>query len=275
MANENTTPTTTTTASKLAKVPLPTLFEGASLKLNDTHSPSDHAFYTQIKADKDAGTKGQYGPPVDAVCVDHCVVSNDKGNDSLRCLFVVVRGTDFTGKIDLTGRNIVADLGLGEGSEPYTLATLRLMNFNFDDVDAAVEALAKNPNDPKAQKAAEAAEAAFLARYNDSSKSGAGTKIMHVKVEQETYKGKVSCRVPLSGITQPAAKLSDDEVKKKMGSGLLARLAASKAGAPKKDFSGGGAGQGNGTGGKQTRNPSSPPPVIDKGTIAPDTEMIF
>lgn len=251
-------------------ITLPTLAEGASLKLTEAHNPRDNAFITQIKGDK---TKTV--PPVDAVLVDHAVVTNDKGNDSLRCLFVVLKGKDLSGN-DVTGKNIVTDMALSPDAKPYTWANMRFMGFRFDDVDAAFDAFTKNPSDPKLAEQAVAAETAFLARMNDSTVSGVGAKLLNVKVQEETFTPNnggtpiTSRVVPLSGITQPAAKVATDDLMKRLGgSGLLASLAASKAGPPKKDFGDGAKGGGS------PRNPTSPPPAVQGGPVRPDSDLPF
>lgn len=261
----------TTAANTAQKIALPPLAEGASLKLNDSHNPNDVGFATRVKGDK---TKQK--PPLDAVCVDHAVITDKNDVAKLRCLFVVVKGESYDGK-DLTGRNGCTDLSFGGDAVDYTLANLRLMGFDFGDVDAAATALAKNPGDAKLQAAATAAEDAFNARLNDPSKSGGvGVKLLNLVFEEDEFpkgSGTLMRRLALGGITQPMAKLSTDETKKKLG-GLFAKMAASKDGPPKKDFNGGGAGQGNGSAGR-TRNPSSPPPVIDKGTQKVDEDLPF
>ena len=246
-------------------ITLPTLAEGASLKLTDAHNPRDNSFITQIKGDK---TKT--APPVDAVLVDHAVVSNDKGNDSLRLLFVVLKGKDLSG-VDVTGKNIVTDMALSPSAKDYTYVNMRLMGFNFDDVDAFADAVAKNPTDPTLPARGAAIEKAFRIRMNDSSVSGVGQKLLNVKVQEETFTPNnggtpiTSRVVPLGGITQPAARVATEELEKRLGPGLLASLIASKAGPPKKNFDNS----------STPRNGTSPPPAVQQGSIAPDTEMPF
>lgn len=250
-------------------ITLPTLAEGASLKLTEAHNPDDNCFITQVKGDKT-----RTAPPVDAVLVDHAVVTNSKGNDSLRCLFVVLKGKDLSGA-DVTGKNIVTDMALSPDAKPYTWANMRFMGFRFDDVDAAFEAFTKNPSDPKLAEQAVAAETAFLSRMNDSTTSGVGAKLLNVKVQEETFTPNnggtpiVSRRVPLGGITQPAAKVATDDLMKRLGgSGLLAGLAASKAGPPKKDY-------GDSAKGGAARNATSPPPAVQGGPVRPDSDLPF
>lgn len=252
-------------------ITMPTLAEGASLRLNETHNPRDNCFITQVKGDK---TKT--APPVDAVLVDHAVVTNDKGNDSLRCLFVVLKGKDLSGN-DVTGKNIVTDMGLTPAAKDYTYANMRFMGFNFDDVDAFADAVAKNPSDPTLAERGLAVEKAFLSRMNDASTSGVGQKLLNVKVQEETFTPNnggtpiVSRVVPLGGITQPAAKVATEDLMKRLGgSGFLASLVASKAGPPKKDF---GDGAAKGAGG--ARNPTSPPPAVQGGPVRPDSDLPF
>lgn len=245
------------------QITLPTLAEGASLKLTDLHKPDDNVFITQYKGDK-----ARTGSPVDAVLVDHMLVDNEKGNSSLRCLFVVLQGKDVDGA-DVTGKNVVCDMALGEASEPYTYANMRLMGMDFADVDAAVEALRQKPNDAAVQKAAVTAQEAFVARMNDASKSGAGKKVLHVKTESKVFNNKTYVQVPLGGVTQPAARLDNKAATTKLGVGLLAKLAASKAGPPKKDF-------GDDKGGaSQPRNPTSAPPSAVGGPVGVDDPIPF
>lgn len=237
--------------SNQTPITLPTLQEGASLKLTDSHNPMDVGFATQVKGDK---TKTK--PPVDAVCVDHAVVENSKGNAALRCLFIVLKGTDIDGK-DLAGRDCVADLSFSGDGADYTAANLRLMGFDFVDVDAAARS--------GDAKQIEAAEAAFLARLNDPAKSG-GTmvKLINLKFEQDEFKGTVYRRLALGGISQPMAKLDAAATKTKLG-GLFKTLAASKDGPPKRDNDSK----------SGPRNPTSPPPPVQSGGIKPDSDIPF
>ena len=67
-----------------------------------------------------------------------------------------------------------------------------------------------------------------------------------------------------------AAKVATDDLMKRLGgSGLLASLAASKAGPPKKDFGDGAKGGGS------PRNPTSPPPAVQGGPVRPDSDLPF
>lgn len=240
--------------SNQTPIALPTLAEGASLKLTDAHNPMDVGFATQVKGDK---TKTK--PPVDAVLVDHAVVENSKGNAALRCLFIVLKGQDFEGK-DLAGRDCTADLSFsGEGAD-YTAANLRLMGFDFADVDAA----AKTGDQSKM----DAAEAAFLARLNDPAKSGGcGVKLINLKFEQDEFpkgSGTIYRRLTLGGISQPMAKLDAAATKTKL-SGLFKTLVASKDGPPKRE----------GDKASGPRNPTSPPPAVQGGGIKPDSDIPF
>ena len=233
----------------MTEIKLPTLAEGASTKLTETHNPMDVGFATQVKTDK-TRTK----PPVDAVLVDHAVVDNSKGNSSLRCLFIVLKGQDIDGK-DLTGRDCTADLSLSGDGTDYTAANLRLMGFDFQDVDAAAQT-----TDASVQAAA---ESAFLGRLNDPSKSGGvGKKIINLKFEQDEFKGTVYRRLALGGISQPMTRLDAAATKAKLG-GIFKKLAASKDGPPKREF------DGKSGGGAQPRNPTSPPPAAG-GSIKAD-----
>lgn len=242
-------------------ITMPALAEGATLKLDDSHNPDDVGFATQIK-----GVKTSTKSPVDAVCVDHAMVVNKKDNAALRCLFVVLKGQDVEGK-DLVGRNCVADLSFsGEGAD-YTAANLRLMGFDFSDIDAA-----EKSGD---QKQKDAAEAAFLSRLNDPTKSGGvNKKILNLKFEQDEFpkgSGTIYRRLALGGITQPMAKLDTAATKAKLG-GLFKTLVASKDGPPKKDF-----GDNGGGANRQPRNPTSPPPARDglAPNPATDGDMTF
>ena len=246
-------------------ITLPTLAEGASLKLTETHNPGDVGFATSVKGDK---TKTK--PPVDAVVVDHGMISDKNDAPKLRVLAIVLKGTGVDGK-DLTGRDCVFDMGFDGDQADYTLASLRLMGFNFADVDAANELLKRNPNDPKAQAAAVAAEEAFMARLNDPSQSGGcGTKVINLKFEESEFpvgSGTMYRRLALGGITQPMSKLDTAAAKTKLG-GIFSKLAASKDGPPKRDNKGSAAAA-------APRNGTSPPPAVQQGSIAPDSEMPF
>lgn len=216
----------------------PQLADGATLKLTDPRPTADAAFVTKK------------GRPVDAVCVDHAVVETGKGTAAVRLLFVVVAGQDENDK-DVKGQNIVTDKYLSAGAQPYTFADLRLMGWNVVDgkeLDAAVD-LADG----------------------DVKKSGLGGKVMRVDLKNESFNNQPTIRV--AGISQPPQRLSAADIKAKLGASLIEGIKKSKDGRPQRDDNGGGAGQSSG--GKGARNPSSPPPVIDKGTIKPDDEMIF
>jgi hypothetical protein len=229
----------------MTEIKLPTLAEGASTKLTEMHNPMDVGFATQVKNDK-TRTK----PPIDAVLVDHGMVDNSKGNPSLRCLFIVLKGVDIDGK-DLTGRDCVADLSFSGDGADYTAANLRLMGFDFQDVDAAAQTSDANVK--------AAAEAAFLSRLNDPTKSGGvGKKVINLKFEQDEFKGTLYRRLALGGISQPMARLDAAATKVKLG-GIFGKLAASKDGPPKRDNNGAAA----------PRNPTSPPPAAG-GSIKAD-----
>lgn len=245
-------------------ITLPTLAEGASLKLSETHNPNDVGFATVVKGDKSKNK-----PPVDAVVVDHGMISDKNDAPKLRVLAIVVKGTGVDGK-DLVGRDCVFDMGFDANQADYTLASLRLMGFNFRDVDAANEMLKRNPSDPKAQAACAAAEEAFMARLNDPMQSeGCGTKVINLKFEESEFpvgSGNIYRRLALGGITQPMSKLDTTATKAKLG-GIFSKLAASKDGPPKRENNGGAA--------PAPRNGSSPPPAVQGGSITPDSDMPF
>lgn len=236
-------------------ITLPARADGAELvlKLNDTHNPMDVGFATQIK-----GVKTSTKPPVDAVLVDHGMVENSKGNAALRCLFIVLKGVDTDGK-DLAGRDAAVDLSFSGDGADYTAANLRLMGFDFSDVDAA----AKTGD----QKQKDAAEAAFLARLNDPSKSGGCMKkIVNLKFEQDEFpkgSGTIYRRLTLGGISQPMAKLDAAATQTKLG-GLFKTLVASKDGPPKRD----------GDKAAGPRNPTSAPPAVQSGGASGADEPI-
>ncbi len=241
--------------SNQTPITLPARADGAELvlKLNDTHNPMDVGFATQVKGDK---TKTK--PAVDAVLVDHGVVENSKGNAALRCLFIVLKGVDVEGK-DLAGRDAAVDLSFSGDGADYTAANLRLMGFDFSDIDAAAKSGDK--------KVIDAAEAAFLARLNDPAKSGGCMKkIVNLKFEQDTFKDVVYRRLALGGISQPMAKLDTAATASKLG-GIFKTLVASKDGPPKRDNDGKGSGP---------RNPTSAPPAVQSGGAAKvDEELPF
>jgi hypothetical protein len=243
--------------SNQTPITLPARADGAELvlKLNDTHNPMDVGFATQVKGDK---TKTK--PAVDAVLVDHGVVENSKGNAALRCLFIVLKGVDVEGK-DLTGRDAAVDLSFSGDGADYTAANLRLMGFDFSDIDAAAKSGDK--------KVIDAAEAAFLARLNDPAKSGGCMKkIVNLKFEQDEFpkgSGTIYRRLTLGGISQPMAKLDTAATASKLG-GIFKTLVASKDGPPKRDNDGKGSGP---------RNPTSAPPPVQNGGVAPDSDIPF
>ncbi|TXH56250.1 MAG: hypothetical protein E6Q97_06855 [Desulfurellales bacterium] len=237
----------------MTRIALPALVEGASMTLNDSHNPDDVGFATQIK-----GNKEKTKPPVDAVCVDHTMIVNKKNIPALRCLFVIVKGEDINGN-SLVGKNAVADLNFAGDAADYTYHNLRMLGFDFTDVDAAVNGSAE-------QQAK--AEIAFQERLNDSSKSGVGSKLVTLKFEEDNFKGTVYRRLALGGIGVPMAKLDTAQTKTMLGTGMFAKLAASKV-APKRDT-----GVNGSAGTPSNRNPTSPPPARTGGAAVADTDEI-
>lgn len=231
--------TAANTASAITTPTLPPLAEGATLKLTDPRPAADAAFVTKK------------GRPVDAVCVDHAVVETGKGTPAVRLLFVVVAGVDENDK-DVKGQNIITDKYLSGNAAPYTMSDLRLMGWNVIDgkEDEALMNLADG----------------------DTKKSGLGGKTMRVGTKHDAFNGQDVIRV--ADISQPPQRLAAADIKSKL-SGLVDAVKKSKDGRPQKDDNGGGAGQGNGTAGRQVRNPSSLPPVVDKGVQKPDDDLPF
>lgn len=240
------------------KIPLPeNLPDTTLLRLQDGLDPNKNTFITQVKGDK---TKT--AAPVEALLVDHALVESDRGGTAFRCLFVVTKGKDLAGN-DVAGHNVVADLAMTPDSRDFTAATMRLMGLDCAALDAATDALAKKPDDAGLRAAAEKATMAFLALLGDSSKSGAQTKRLQIKVAEEEFNGAVQKRVPLGGILQFASTMTAEAAKLKLGD-VMGLMAASKAGPPRRDF-GGGSGGGAAGGQRQPRPPRSAPPTVDKG----------
>lgn len=213
----------------MTEIKLPTLAEGASLRLTDPRMQNDATFTTKK------------GRPVDCVCVDHSIVETTKGTPAVRMLFVVLAGGVNEGDQDVTGQNIVTDKYLSPGAEPYTYADLRLMGWNVEE-GKELDGLAAIAD-------------------GDTKKSGLGTKVVRIDVGFDDKARFTPVPIRVKGISQPAVKLTGDEVRKKL-LGSVAAIQASKAGRPKFDNSGTGAAT-------QPRNPTSPPPAAG-GSIKAD-----
>lgn len=211
-----------------ASITLPTLAEGATLKLVDPRP----------QADASAPTKK--GRPVDAVCVDHAIVETGKGTAAVRLLWVILSGQDEQDR-DMTGQNIVTDKYLSPNAAPYTLADLRLMGWAVQD--------------------GKEEEALGLVADGDIKKSGLGSKVLRVDLKSDNFNGQPVVRV--AGISQPPQKLDAASAKSKLGAGLLDAIKKSKEGRPA--FEGGAKGTG---GTSQPRNPTSPPPAVQAGTAS-------
>lgn len=214
----------------MTEIKLPTLAEGASLRLTDPRMQNDATFTTKK------------GRPVDCVCVDHSIVETTKGTPAVRLLFVVLAGGVNEGDQDVTGQNIVTDKYLSPGAEPYTYADLRLMGWNVEE-GKELDGLVEIAN-------------------GDVKKSGLGLKVVRIDIGFDDKARFTPVPIRVKGISQPSVKLTGDEVRKKMA-GAVAAIQASKAGRPKFDNSGAAGG------GTQPRNPTSPPPAAG-GSIKAD-----
>lgn len=181
-------------------ITLPTLAEGASLKLTDAPRSNDADFVTKK------------GRPVDAVCVDHAVVEGGKGTLAVRLLFVVLSGVD-EHDADVTGRNIVTDKYLSPGAQPYTFADLRLIGWNVVD--------------------GKEIEAAMELADGDVKKSGLGGKVMRLGTKNDTFNN--ATRIVVADISQPPQRLSAADVKAKLGASLVEAIKKSKDGRPAQD----------------------------------------
>lgn len=223
-----------TTENKPASITLPTLVEGATLKLVDPRP----------LADASAPTKK--GRPVDAVLVDHAIVETGKGTAAVRLLWVVLSGQDEQDR-DMTGQNIITDKYLSPNAAPYTLADLRLMGWNV--VDGKEE------------------EALGLVADGDIKKSGMGSKVLRIDLKTDNFNGQPVIRV--AGISQPPQKLDAASAKVKLGAGLLEAIKKSKEGRPAFDKDSKGTG-----GASQPRNPTSPPPAVQGGTASKADEPL-
>lgn len=212
-------------------ITLPTLAEGASLKLVDPRPSADAPFITKK------------GRPVDAVCVDCAIIETGKGTPAVRLLFVVMDGQDHADQ-PVKGRNIITDKYLTPGGAPYTFADLRLMGWKVED-GKEIEA---------AGTLADGATAA-----------GLNNKIVRIDLKEESFNGATTVRV--AGISQPPQKLDTAAAKTRLA-GLADMIKASKEGRPAS------AGKGNGAT-TAPRNGTSPPPAVQQGSIAPDSEMPF
>lgn len=195
------------------------------------------------QADADFLTKK--GRPVDAVCVDSALVETGKGTLACRLLFVVVSGLDDQDR-DVKGKNIVTDKYLSAGARPYTLADLRLMGWNVVD---GKEDVALGP-----------------VADGDVAAAGIGNKIMRIDLKNDNFNGQPVVRV--AGMSQPPQKLSAADLKAKLGADFLADIKKSKEGRPAQ-------GSGDGAAVRQPRNPTSPPPAVQKGPVSSDDPLPF
>lgn len=211
-------------------ITLPTLAEGASLKLVDPRPSADAPFITKK------------GRPVDAVCVDSAIIETGKGTPAVRLLFVVVDGQDHTDQT-VKGQNIIADKYLTSGGAPYTFADLRLMGWNVEE-GKEIEALGP------------------IAEGNVTA-AGIGNKLVRIDLKEEAFNNATTVRV--AGISQPPQKLDAAAAKSRLA-GLADMIKASKEGRPAAK---------SGAGAAAPRNGSSPPPAVQGGGIAPDSEMPF
>lgn len=180
----------------MSTITLPTLVEGATLKLVDPCSNHDADFITKK------------GRPVDAVCVDHAIVKTGKGTAAVRLLFVVVEGQS-DNDLDVKGRNIVTNKYISANAAPYTFADMRLMGWNVKD-GAEIEALESVAN-------------------GDTAKSGLGSKVVRIDIKSDSFNRQPVNRV--AGISQPPQKLSGGDVKS-MYAGLAEAVKKSKEGRP-------------------------------------------
>lgn len=190
----------------MSTITLPTLVEGATLKLTDPRGNNDADFVTKK------------GRPVDAVCVDHAIIVLGKGTAAVRLLFVVVEGQSDNDQ-DVKGRNIVTDKYISANAAPYTFADMRLMGWNVKD-GAEIEALEAVAN-------------------GDMSKSGLGNKVVRIDIKSDSFNGQPVNRV--AGVSQPPQKLSGGDVKSKFA-GLADAVKKSKDGRPSASPNAGAAG---------------------------------
>jgi hypothetical protein len=210
-------------------ITLPTLAEGASLKLTDPRPSADADFITKK------------GCPVDAVCVDCAVIATAKDTLAVRLLFVVVDGQDHADQ-PVKGRNIVTDKYLSPGAAPYTFADLRLMGWIVED---GKEVAAINP----------------IVEGNVAA-AGIGNKVVRIDLKEDSFNNTPVVRV--AGISQPPQKLTGAAAVSRL-SGLADMIKASKEGRPATANKGASA----------PRNPTSPPPAVQGGSIPPDSDMPF
>lgn len=224
------------TTENKPSITLPTLAEGAVLRLMDP-KPNDDATFATKK-----------GRPVDAVCVDCAAVASGNGKPAVRLLFVVLSGQDENDN-DVTGRNVVCDKYISAGAAPYTLADLRLMGWNVVD--------------------GQEQEALGPIADGDIVKSGLGSKVVRLDLKHGNFNN--NARIELAGISLPPAKLSAAAIKTQFGAGLVDAIKKSKEGRPAFDKSAGGAAGGA----SQPRNPTSPPPAVQGGPVKIDSEIPF
>lgn len=218
----------------MSTVNIPSLAEGATMKLIDPRSNHDADFTTKK------------GRPVDAVCVDHAIIETGKGTAAVRLLFVVVEGQSDSDQ-DVKGRNIVTDKYISANAAPYTFADMRLMGWNVRD-GAEIEALEAVAN-------------------GDIKASGLGNKVVRIDIKSDSFNGQPVNRV--AGISQPPQKLSGGDVKSKFAS-LAEAVKKSKDGRPSAGPNAGTAG----SAGPGNRNPTSPPPARTGNTTVADTDEI-
>lgn len=193
-------------------ITLPTLAEGASLKLVDPRPSADAPFITKK------------GRPVDAVCVDSAIIETGKGTPAVRLLFVVVDGQDHADQ-PVKGQNIIADKYLTPGGAPYTFADLRLMGWSVEE-GKEIEALGP------------------IAEGNVTA-AGIGNKLVRIDLKEEAFNNATTVRV--AGISQPPQKLDAAAAKSRLA-GLADMIKASKEGRPvAKSGAGAGAAPRNGS----------------------------
>lgn len=177
-------------------ITLPTLAEGASLKLVDPRPSADAPFITKK------------GRPVDAVCVDSAIIETGKGTPAVRLLFVVVDGQDHADQ-SVKGQNIITDKYLTSGGAPYTFADLRLMGWSVEE-GKEIEALGP------------------IAEGNVTA-AGIGNKLVRIDLKEEAFNNATTVRV--AGISQPPQKLDAAAAKSRLA-GLADMIKASKEGRP-------------------------------------------
>ena len=177
-------------------ITLPTLAEGASLKLVEPRPSADAPFITKK------------GRPVDAVCVDSAIIETGKGTPAVRLLFVVVDGQDHADQ-PVRGQNIITDKYLTSGGAPYTFADLRLMGWSVEE-GKEIEALGP------------------IAEGNVTA-AGIGNKLVRIDLKEEAFNNATTVRV--AGISQPPQKLDAAAAKSRLA-GLADMIKASKEGRP-------------------------------------------